>query len=43
MAAILLRLGMTKKDLPPHTLIGSIVMGIIAVWLIVYMVRAYVL
>jgi len=31
------------KDLPAHTLIGRIVMAAVALWLVVWMLRVYVL
>jgi hypothetical protein len=34
---------MAKKDLPAHTLIGRIVMAVIALFLVYYMLRVYVL
>jgi hypothetical protein len=32
-----------NEKLPAHSLIGRIVMAIIAVWLVIWMLRAYVL
>ena len=34
---------MDKKDLPAHSIIGRIVLGLVALWLVIYMIRAYVL
>jgi hypothetical protein len=33
---------MEKEKLPAHSLIGRIIMVIVAIWLIVWMFRAYV-
>jgi len=32
-----------KEKLPAHSLIGKIVMVIVAIWLVIWMLRAYVL
>jgi len=32
-----------KEKLPAHSLIGKIIMVIVAIWLVIWMLRAYVL
>jgi hypothetical protein len=40
----MLSLGMAEKEkLPAHSLIGKIVMVLVAIWLVIWMLRAYVL
>ena len=43
-AQLLLWLGMAEKQkLPAHSLVGRIVMVIVAIWLVIWMLRVYVL